>query len=398
MGGIGGYIERSTYFQRQGDPTICDFAFGNPHEMALPAYVDILRRQLEPQDPMWFAYKFSEPYAQEAVAASLSRRFGMPFELADIAMTNAGGGALFVALTTVVDQGDEVIFNRPPWFFYEFATITAGGVPVKVDVDPVTFDLDLAAIEAAITPRTRAIIINTPCNPTGKIYPPETLTRLAILLNEASRRNGRTIYLISDEAYNRIVFEGNRFHTPLEFYSHALLAYSYGKTLLAPGMRVGYLALPPTMPEREELRQDIFVAQMANAYAWPNAVLQRAVPEFERQELSIDMVHMQHKRDWMVGVLRELGYEIHVPEGTFYLFPKSPLADDWAFIELLEQENIFCHPGTISEWPGHFRISLTANEDMIERSLPGFARAMEQAHQLMRAASPVESVAAGGLR
>jgi aspartate aminotransferase len=282
-----------------------------------------------------------------------------------------------------------VIFNLPPWFFYEIAVVFNEGVPVKVPVDAETFDLDLDAIEAAITPRTRAIIVNTPCNPTGKIYSPVTLERLSEILTTASERNGRTIYLISDEAYNHIIFDDNAFHTPLEFYPYAMMAYSYGKTLLAPGQRIGYLALPPTMPNREQLRQDIFIAQIANAYAFPTAVLQRALPELER--LSIDIDQMQRKRDRMVSALREIGYSVHSPEGTFYLFPKSPIADDWAFVAQLEERNIYCHPGSISEWPGYFRISLTASEEMIEQSLPGFADAFAAAQSFESAPSPVLS-------
>jgi aspartate aminotransferase len=215
------------------------------------------------------------------------------------------------------------------------------------------------------------VLINTPCNPTGKIYSPETLKGLAELLEAASRRNGRTIYLLSDEAYNHYVFDGATFHTPLEFYPESLLAYSYGKTLLAPGQRIGYLALSPSMANREQFRQDILNSQIANALAFTNAVLQRAVPEIEL--LSIDIGRMERKRDRMVSALREIGYDVHSPEGAFYLFPKSPLSDDWAFIEMLEERKVFCHPGALSEWPGHFRISLTASEEMIARSLPIFA-------------------------
>jgi aspartate aminotransferase len=376
-GNILAYFEKSSWMQHAGDPDACDFAFGNPHDMPIPAYVEALREAAIPHDPTWFAYKFSEPYAQETVAASLRGRFGLPFEPADIALTTGGFAALFVALTTLIEPGDEVIFSLPPWFFYEFGVVHSGGVPVKVRVDQDTFDLDLAALEAAITPRTRLVLINTPCNPTGKIYSPGTLKGLAELLEAASRRNGRTIYLLSDEAYNHYVYDGATFHTPLEFYPESLLAYSYGKTLLAPGQRIGYLALSPAMANREQLRQDVMIAQVANAFAFPNAVLQRALPEIE--QLSIDIGRMERKRDRMVSALREIGYELHSPEGAFYLFPKSPIADDWAFVDMLEERKMFCHPGTISEWPGHFRISLTASEDMIERSLPRFADALAAA-------------------
>jgi aspartate aminotransferase len=385
------YMQRSTYFRRAGDPEVCDFTFGNPNEMPMPEYVEALQRAVVPQSKDWFAYKWSEPASQQIVAASLREKFDLPFEPADIAMTTGGAGAIAVALTAILEPGDEVIFNLPPWFGYEGTVVHTGGVPVKVPVLRDTFDLDIDAIEAAITAKTRMVIINSPCNPTGKIYPPATLERLATVLSAASERNGRTVYLLSDEAYNRIVFDGNQFHTPLEFYPDALLAYSYGKTLLAPGQRIGYLALPPTMTNREPMREAIMAAQIFQGFGFPNALLQHALADLDK--LCIDMTHMHRKRDLLVGALREIGYQVHVPEGTFYLLPQSPWEDDWAFVDLLEQLDVFVLPGEILEFSGFFRISLTANDDMIERSLPRFRAAFEQARQ---SGNPNRAVAAGG--
>ncbi|MGN6361020.1 MAG: aminotransferase class I/II-fold pyridoxal phosphate-dependent enzyme, partial [Thermomicrobiales bacterium] len=220
---------QGNYARLAGEPTICNFAFGNPHEIPLPGLVEALQRWAVPQNKDWFAYKFSEPESQATVAASLQTWRGIPFESADIAMTTAGFGALAVGLKAVTDPGDEVIFSLPPWFLYEALCVEAGLIPVKVRHDPTTFDLDLRAIEAAITPRTRVVIVNTPCNPTGKIYPPATLAELALLLDEASRRNGRAIYILSDEPYSRIVFDGQPFYSPTAYYPNTLLAYSYGK-------------------------------------------------------------------------------------------------------------------------------------------------------------------------
>jgi aspartate aminotransferase len=217
------------------------------------------------------------------------------------------------------------------------------------------------------------VIVNSPNNPTGRIYPPQTLARLAALLDDASARNGRRIYLISDEAYNRIVFDGACFRSPVEFYPHAFLAYSYGKTLLAPGERIGYLAMPPSMPDRAPLRRAIQTLQIAIGWAFPNAVLQYAVPRLE--EITIDVGHLQRKRDRMVGALQEAGYELRRPEGTFYLYPRSPIPDDAAFAGLLAEHGILVMPGRVFETPGCFRICLTATADTIERSLSGFAAA-----------------------
>lgn len=357
---------------------ISDFTFGNPHEMPRQDVVEILQRWAVPQDKDWFAYKRSEPNAQAAVAEALTRRFGMPFEPEDIAMTTGGFGALISAMKAVADPGDEVIFSLPPWFINEPIIIESGLVPVKVSIDLETFDLDLDAIAGAITPRTRVLIVNTPHNPTGKIVPPETLRRLADLLEEASQRNGRRIYLLSDEPYNRIIFEGSDFHTPLEFYPYAMVAYSYAKTLMMPGQRIGYLALPPTMPLewRAALRRAVEGIQLSSGYLIPNALLQHAIEDLEA--LEHDMEHLTRKRDLMVGSLQEMGYEVFEPQGTFYLFPKSPIADDQAFADMLVEENVAVLPGRVFETPGYFRICLTANDEMIERALPGFKRAMER--------------------
>ena len=312
----------SNYAHMAGQPSVCDFALGNPHDMPLPGLVEALQRWAVPQNKDWFAYKFSEPESQAIVAASLHAWRGIPFEPADIAMTTAGFGALAVGLKAVTDPGDEVIFSLPPWFFYETLCVEAGLVSVKVQHDPATFDLDLRAIEAAITPRTRVVIINTPCNPTGKIYPPATLAELALLLEEASRRNGRTIYILADQPYSRIVFDGQPFYSPTAYYPNTLLAYSYGKVLLAPGQRIGFLALPPTMPEREQVRQSIFVMQGACGHMFPNALLQHALADLD--QLSIDIAHLQRKRDRLVEALRGMGYAVHVPEGTFTCCPNRP--------------------------------------------------------------------------
>jgi aspartate aminotransferase len=345
--------------------------------MPLEGFTAALSKWVVPQDKNWFAYKENEAGPRAVVAASLRAKSGMAFEDDDIFLTNGAFAAIVVSLSAVTDPGDDVIFISPPWFFYEALIAACGARPVRVRMDSVSFDLDVDAIAAAITPRTRAIIINSPNNPTGKIYPPATLSRLADVLTAASERNGRTIYLLSDEAYCRILYDGGTFTSPSSVYPNTFVLYTYGKTLLTPGQRLGYIALPPTMPDREALRPAIFLAQLMAGHAFPNALLQHALADLE--PLSIDIAHLQAKRDRLVAALREMGYEVHVPEGTFYLLPRSPMADDTAFIDLLAEHNVFCLPGTVVEMPGYFRISLTANDDMIERSLPGFAAARELA-------------------
>jgi len=360
------------------DPENCDFVAGNPQELALPQYVEALQRWTVPQDKDWYAYKFNEPYATEAVAAALRERRGLPFEADDVLMTDGAFTGLNLCMRTVTDPGDEVIFLSPPWFFYEAMIIGTGAEPVRVRVDQGTWDLDLGAIEGAITERTSAIIVNSPNNPTGKIYPPETLTALGEMLTAASERHGRPIYLISDEAYSRIVFDGRAYPSPTEFYPHSFLVYTYAKQLLTPGQRCGYVALPPTMPDREPMREALMISQLTHGgHGAPNNVLQRAIADIE--PMNVDVAALQRRRDRMVEELSSYGYDLHSPEGTFYLLPTSPLPDDVAFVDRLAKDKVFVLPGAVVEMPGRFRISVTGNDEMVERALPVFERAAKEA-------------------
>ena len=210
-------------------------------------------------------------------------------------------------------------------------------------------------------------------NPTGRIYSRDQLVALADLLNRASERIGRRIFLLSDEPYRRIRFDGHAFVSPAAVYPWTLIAYSYGKVLLAPGQRIGYLALSPLMPkeERQALQDNLFPVQMALGWCFPNAVMQYAVPDLE--ELSIDMQALSAKRTRMTETLEQAGYHVLRPEGTFYLFCKYPDGKSQQVWDALADRDVFVLPGSIMEVRDHFRVSLTASEAMIERSLPIFA-------------------------
>ena len=360
------------------EPDVANFAVGNPQEMPLPDYVRALSEHVVPQDKDWFAYKLSEPASQRTVAETLTRRTGLPWDPDDVAMTNGGFAAIAVALRTLVEPGDEVIFLSPPWFFYEMLILAAGGEPVRVKLDPPDFELDVDRVAAAIGPRTRAVLVNSPHNPSGRIYSADALGKLAAALADASQRIDHPVWIISDEPYNRIVFDDREYHSPAEFHPHTLITYSYGKTLLAPGQRIGYVTMPPTLPERAEIRDEIFIQQMATGYAFPNALLQHALADLER--LSIDIDALQRRRDRLVPALREMGYEATMPDGTFYTMARSPIADDVAFGDLLARHRVLVLPGTIVEVPGWFRISLTASDEMVEMGIPRFRAAMTEAH------------------
>ncbi len=358
------------------DPDVADFTFGNPQEMPLTGLVDALQHHAEPRDKDWFAYKFSEPGPRRIVADSLRTRTAIEYEPEDIALTAGAFGGLGVTIRALCDEGDEVIFLSPPWFFYELMILSAGATPIRVSLRAPAFELDPDAIAAAITSRTRAVIVNSPCNPTGTIYRPDDLAALGAALTAASARHGRPIIQISDEAYNRIVFDGIEFHSPAEFYGATMTIYTYGKTLLAPGQRIGYAAMTPDFPDRETMRQRILVQQIASGWGFPDALMQHAIGDLEG--LSVDIGALQVRRDRMVPALREMGYEVTRPDGTFYLMVRAPVDDDLAFTDRLAEIGALVLPGSIVECPGWFRVSLTASDKMVERGLEAFRRAISE--------------------
>lgn len=352
-----------------------DLTFGNPHEMPIPALVSAIRARMEPQAPSWFAYKTNEADPCRVIAQALTAELGLPFQPEDIAMTPGAFGAIALAFSLLLDPGDECIIPLPGWFCYGATLRARNAVPVQVPLAEGTFDLDVDAIAAAITPRTRIVVVNTPHNPTGVIYSRARLAELARMLEAKSAELGRPIFILSDEPYRRIRFDGIPFTSPAAVYPHTLIDYSYGKILLAPGLRIGYLAINSEMPgpERGALRQAMAPAQVGGGWNFPDAPLQYAVADLER--ISIDIAALQAKRDRMHGALTQWGYRMTLPEGTFYLWGRAPGGDALGFTRRLRGQGVFVMPGTLFDRPTDFRISLTGTAGMIEASLPAFAAA-----------------------
>ncbi|MEQ8354268.1 MAG: aminotransferase class I/II-fold pyridoxal phosphate-dependent enzyme [Kiloniellaceae bacterium] len=366
----------SRYGERRGNPSICDFTFGNPQEFPLAGLVDAIHQHADPQANSWYAYKANEAEPCAFLADSLSRELGLAFEPEDIAMTAGAFGAIALAFRLLLEAGDEVIVPLPGWFCYGSVLSASDTVEVKVPLDPQTFDLDLAAIDAAIGPRTRIVVVNSPHNPTGRIYPRDQLEALAELLERASARIGRRIFLLSDEPYRRIRFDGLPFVSPAAVYPWSLIDYSYGKVLLAPGQRIGYLAVSPLMPmdDRKALREAFFTTQVSLGWGFASALMQHAIPDLEN--LTIDIAALTRRRDRMCGALGQWGYDFVQPEGTFYLFGRVPGGDGDRFFNLLADRDVFVMPGSVLQTPEHFRVCLTATDDMVERALPAFQNAI----------------------
>lgn len=351
---------------------MADFTFGNPHERPLTGLVDAIRRAAEPKSNDWFAYKTSVESAAETIASALSDELSLNFTPEDITLTQGAFTAIALAFDLLLNPGDEVIHPRPGWFAYAPILAARGYTGVPTPLDPENYDLDLDAIERAITPRTRIVVVNTPHNPTGRIYSRDRLVDLAELLDRASERIGARIFILSDEPYRRIRFGGAGFTSPAEVYPWTLIDYSYGKILLAPGQRIGYLALGPLMPAADKmaLREVIFPVQAALGWGFPDATMQYAIPDLER--LSLDIAALTAKRDRLVGALTQWGYTITEPEGTFYLWGRAPGGDAEAFAEAMAGRGVLIMPGTLFDCPADFRLCLTATTEMIERALPAF--------------------------
>lgn len=371
---------------KRADGPICDFLTGNPQEMPIDGLVPALLKACVPQEPSQYGYQTDEPNSQNEIQKSVKARLGLDVAVDDIHLTNGALAGIAVVLNAVADAYDQVLYISPTWYFYEPLILTVGSAAVRVRMQGPDFRLDVDAIREAITPRTRAIIINTPNNPTGRVYSEDELRRLADALTEESARNGRTIYLLSDEAYSRIVFDDRQFHSPVEFYPDSFLIYSYSKTLLAPGHRLAYVALPETTDKatREELRNAIELSQVLMGWCYPSTVMQRALADLDN--LCIDVHRIQARRDRLVKALGDQGYELQVPEGTLYILVRSPWKDDRAFCKLLAglhttnigiDPPIYVWPGYTMGAPGYFRISLSGTDAMVDQSLSGFERAME---------------------
>ncbi len=354
-----------------------DLTFGNPHEVPLPGLVSSLKHRAEPLSVDWFAYKTNEEDACAAVAGALRNELGLAFTPGDIAMTQGAFGAIALAFSMLLDPGDECITPLPGWFCYSTMLAARGARTVPVPLEEGSFDLDVDAIARAITPRTKIVVVNTPHNPTGVIYSRERLTELAQMLRLKSDEVGHPIFILSDEPYRRIRFDGVGFTSPAAVYPWTLIDYSYGKILLAPGLRIGYLAICPDMPDddREALQSFTTTTQVSEGWAFPDAPLQYAINDLEK--LSIDIQALEAKRDRMHGTLTQWGYEVTKPAGTFYLWGKVPGGDSVTFARRLADDGVFVMPGTLFDRPSDFRICLTGTEEMIEACLPALKAAAE---------------------
>ncbi|TCL62302.1 aspartate aminotransferase [Hydrogenispora ethanolica] len=360
-----------------GAENVYDFTLGNPDLEPPASFKERLRELANHPVPGMHKYMSNAGYPESraAVAAYLGRKTGLDLTANHVVMTVGAGGGLNVAFKTLLNPGDEVIVNAPYFVEYGFyaqnhqAKLTV--VPSRPD-----FQIDTDAVAAAITDRTKIILINSPNNPTGVVYTEATLRKLAEVIKKKEAELGITIYLVSDEPYSGLVYDGVTVPSILKIFEHSLLVTSHSKDLALPGERIGYVALSPANPEPGLLFDGLVFANRVLGYVNAPALMQRIVAELQGEVVGVEVY--QERRDLLYNHLTGIGFDVVKPQGAFYLFPKSPIPDDVAFIQAAVKYNILLVPGTGFGCPGYFRIAYCVSRETIVGSLPYFTKLAEE--------------------
>ena len=364
--------------EKFGNDNVYDFTLGNPDIDPPEKFYEELRAIANAPGRGIHRYMNNAGYEESraSVAAMLSDSSGLQVSSEQIVMTCGASGALNVVLKTILNQGEEVIILNPYFVEYRFYIDNHGGVPHEVWTDRETFQLDIPAIEKAIGEKTRAIIINTPNNPTGVIYPAESLAALGQMIERRERELGRQIYLISDEPYARISYDGHSVPSIFRYVTNSVIVTSHSKDLALPGERIGYIAASPSMTHVELFMEGAIFCNRTLGFVNAPALMQRLVARLQNE--SVDVAAYQEKRDILYESLTSLGFRMVKPDGAFYLFPSSPLPDDVAFVRAAQKHNLLLVPGSGFGAPGYFRIAYCVDMKMIERSLPAWKALAEE--------------------
>jgi aspartate aminotransferase len=360
--------------QERGADKVFDFTLGNPEIEPPPAVLAAARRVLDSKELHLHAYmpNAGHPRVREAVARRLQSATGLPYTANHVLMTVGAGAALNTVLKALLNPGDEVLTVAPYFVEYKFYVENYGGqlvvVPPRADLTP-----DVGRLQAAVTPRTRAVILNSPNNPSGVIYPASTYVEIEAMIG----RTLQPIVLISDEPYRALVFDDVAVPEVPPLVTRSIVATSWSKSLAIPGERIGYLAFSPRMDEAAELFEACTFTSRVLGFVNAPALWQWVVAEVG--DLVIDVAPYREKRDLMWEGLTRIGYQCVKPQGAFYVFPRTPIEDDVAFVRLLAEEGVLTVPGSGFGMPGHIRISLTVERETVVRGLPGFERAFRKA-------------------
>jgi len=364
--------------KQHGADKVYDFSLGNPNVEQPDEFKRELINLASEIIHLKHGYTPNAGYqdTRKAIAQKISKTSGLKIGVEHVVMSCGAGGALNVILKALLDPGDEVIVLKPFFVEYPFYIENYGGI-VNYATTKSDFSLDFDSIAAAINDKTKAIIINSPNNPTGIVYRNKEIQELSSLLLERGRTMGKAIYLISDEPYAEIVFDGVTVPSVLTAYQNSIVAYSYSKTLSLPGERIGYIAVSPEIYEAGDLINALVLCTRIMGFVHAPSLMQRIVARL--QDVAVNVKIYQNKRDLLCEGLAKAGYQFIKPQGAFYLFVQSPIPDDVAFVQMLVKKNILVVPGSGFGAPGYFRIAYCVDDATIINSLVGFAQAIQEA-------------------
>lgn len=367
-----------TLKKEHGEDAVCDFSLGNPDLPPPPAVAEGMRKLAEGlAEPFSLGYMPNGGYlwAREALAAHLSKEQGVALTAGDVILTCGAAGGLNILFKSILNPGDEVLAFAP--YFVEYGAYVGNhnGVFRTVPTTEEDFSIDLNALDKAVTSKTRALITNSPNNPTGQIYSCGELAALASLLDEKSRAAGRPIFLVADEPYRFLAYDGVEVPSLLSLYDFAVVASSFSKNLSMPGERIGYLALSPRMPERDGLMNGLMFCNRVLGFVNPPVVGQHLM--LAALGSQVDAGIYKKRRDAMAEVLSDAGYQFLMPKGAFYFFPKAPGGDDVAFVNKLMEQLVLAVPGSGFGRPGYFRMAFCVDEKVIRRAAAGLKKAAQ---------------------
>ena len=360
---------------KYGAENVYDFSLGNPNVPAPAEVKKAVFEELEKEDPVVLhGYMNNSGYedVRAAIADSINRKFQTSFGEKNIIMTVGAAGGLNVILKTLLNPGDEVIVIAPYFGEYNSYVSNYDGKIVVVSPNTETFQPNLEELEQKITARTKAVIINSPNNPTGVVYSEDTIKKMADILRSREKELGTDIYLISDEPYRELVYDGIEVPYLTKYYENAIIGYSYSKSLSLPGERIGYLVIPDEVSDAEDVIAAANVATRILGYVNAPSLMQKVV--LRCLDAKVNLEAYDRNRNLLYNGLKDLGFECIKPQGAFYLFVKSPEADEKKFCENCKKYNILVVPGTSFACPGYVRISYCVSYEQIERSLPAFAK------------------------
>ena len=358
-----------------GAENVFDFSLGNPNVPA-PASFNAAIKEILDEEESTFVHGYMSNAGYEdvrlAVANSLNRRFGTAFTEANIIMTVGAAGGLNSALKAIINPGDEVVTFAPYFLEYRAYVNNYDGVLVEVSPDTETFQPNVEEFASKITTKTKEVIINNPNNPTGVVYTEDTIKKIAKVLQDKQKELGTEIYLISDEPYRELAYDGVEVPFLTKYYDNTIVGYSFSKSLSLPGERIGYLVIPSEMPDFKNVFAACSIATRVLGFVNAPSLMQRAVAKVIDEKTDIE--YYNRNRQLLYGSLTEYGFDCVKPEGAFYLFVKSPVADEKEFCNKAKEYNILMVPGSSFACPGYVRIAYCVAYESIERALPSFKK------------------------